>query len=81
MNTQKQQMLDDAEGERPADGFAPGAVDGKVAMLTPDEAAQLLGEREADEEAFDEMLDPEDAGFPDLDDDDSEVLDAIRKAE
>lgn len=72
-------MLEQVEGERPADGIAPGSDEGgKVVMLTPDEAAKLLGQRDADEEAFDELLDPDD--LSDLEDDDSAVLDAIAKA-
>jgi glucokinase len=45
MSTEKIDLLDDAEGDRPADEFAPGAgEDGKPVMLTPDEAAKLLGQ-------------------------------------
>lgn len=80
----KKLETEDVEGERPADEFAPGAgPDGKPVMLTPDEAAKLVGERDAEEEAFGAVVgDPEEGDdLSDLEDDDSAVLDAIAKAE
>lgn len=72
MSTDKLQIKD-VEGDRPADDFAPGAVDGKIVMLTPDEAAKLIGDRDAEEEAFNAQLfgdDVEDLDdVSDLDDD------------
>ena len=59
-------MLEQVEGER-LDSIAPGSdADGKVVILTPDEAAKLLGERNADEEAFAPLVGDEE--IEDLDD-------------
>jgi hypothetical protein len=85
-------MLKDAEGDRPADEIAPGSNgEGKVVVMTPEEAAKSLGERDADEEAFahlipggKEALEEENAedfeDFSDQDDDDEDVLAAIEGA-
>jgi hypothetical protein len=55
-------MLKDADGDRPADAIAPGAnAEGKVVSYTPEEAAKLMGQRDADEEAFAALLDDGDA--------------------
>ncbi len=61
---------DPINGER-GKTFAPGELaDGSVVTMTEDEAAVALGQREADEAAFDSMLDrhDEDDFEDDLDD-------------
>lgn len=70
-------LMNDADGDRPADSFAPGSVDGKVVMLTLEEAAKLVGERDADEEAFDKVLDGMNAEAIEEDDDLSDLDDEL----
>lgn len=66
--TTKGGMLIDADGDRPADQIAPGSnADGAVVSMTLDEAAVSIGRRDADEEAFAELLGDETA-IEDLDD-------------
>jgi hypothetical protein len=37
--------------------WAPGQMaDGSISIFTPDEAAKLMGERDADEEAFNDVM-------------------------
>lgn len=66
---------DPINGER-GKTFAPGELaDGSVVTMTEDEAAVALGRREADEEAFGQMLDGDDFeddvdDLSDLDDED-----------
>lgn len=52
--------------------FAPGEqADGSINVMTEDEAAIALGQREADEDAFDGMLEGDDVDdLSDLDDED-----------
>ena len=59
---------------RGEDNLAPGEVGGKVIAHTTDEALKLLGEREADEEAFASYGDDGD-DFEDEDLDDTSDLD------
>lgn len=57
---------DPLNGERERT-FAPGEqADGSIVSMTEDEAAVALGQREADEQAFGQMLDGDD--FEDEDD-------------
>lgn len=58
-------------GER-GDIYAPGQqADGSINSMTVEEALKALGQREADEEAFAQMLDGEDLDdVDDLDDED-----------
>lgn len=60
---------DPINGER-GDTFAPGQqADGSINSMTEDEAAAALGRREADEAAFDGMLEGDDVDdLSDLDD-------------
>lgn len=61
---------DQISGSRENDNWAPGQLaDGSIPVMTPDEAAAALGEREAYEQAFDAMLDDDDIDdISDLDD-------------
>lgn len=67
--------------------WAPGQnADGSISIHTPEEAAKLVGERDADEEAFEDMLsglDAESDDFSDLDDPlpDEEAADEAFNAE
>lgn len=80
--SEKNSMLEQVEGDRPADGLAPGAgADGMPKMLTLDEAAQAIGERDADEEAFAKLLPGYDADLDEEDLDDVSDLDDDEEVE
>lgn len=50
-------MSDEIEDTEGKSKWAPGEMaDGTIPVLTPDEAAKLIGERNADEEAFNALL-------------------------
>jgi hypothetical protein len=59
--------------------WSPGeGADGSIAIYTPDEAARLIGERNADEAAFNELLiEPGETLPVDLDSMTSEELDEL----